>query len=136
MRACAQSNKSGKSPKRGKADPQPGTDGAAETTSDRNNSPTDCETNGDHITAAKKKSSEVVPKKTRAARMQSNNSGKSSKRGKTDRAAETTSDRNNSQNERETDGEHITAGQNDDDAIKGCGNHGRGRFKLPPPLAE
>ena len=78
------------------------------------------------------KSPEVVPKKTRA-RAQSNNSGKSPKRGKpnpqsgTAGAAEITSDRNNSLSDHETNGELITAGQNDNDAIKGCGDHGRGR---------
>ena len=110
----------------------------AETTSDRNNSQTDRETDGEHITAGRKKSPEVVPKKTRPPRTQIN-SGKSPKRGKadpqsgTDGAAETTSDHNNSLTDRDTDSEHITAGRNDDDAIKGCGDHGRGRFRLPPP---
>lgn len=95
------------------------------------------ETDGEHITAGRKKSPEVVPKKTRP-RAQIN-SGKSPKRGKadpqsgTDGAAETTSDHNNSLTDRDTDSEHITAGRNDDDAIKGCGDHGRGRFRLPPP---
>ena len=109
----------------------------AETTSDRNNSQTDRETDGEHITAGRKKSPEVVPKKTRP-RAQIN-SGKSPKRGKadpqsgTDGAAETISDHNNSLTDRDTDSEHITAGRNDDDAIKGCGDHGRGRFRLPPP---
>ena len=130
-------NNSGKSPKRSKGDPQSGTGGAAETTSDRNNSQTDRETDGEHITAGRKKSPDVVPKKTRP-RAQIN-SGKSPKRGKadpqsgTDGAAETTSDHNNSLTDRDTDSEHITAGRNDDDAIKGCGDHGRGRFRLPPP---
>ena len=136
-RPLAQNN-SGKSPKRSKGDPLSGTGGAAETTSDRNNdSQTDSETDGEHITAGLKKSPEVVPKKTRP-RAQIN-SGKSPKRGKadpqsgTDGAAETTSDHNNSLTDRDTDSEHITAGRNDDDAIKGCGDHGRGRFRLPPP---
>ena len=130
-------NNSGKSPKRSKGDPQSGTGGAAETTSDRNNSQTDRETDGEHITAGRKKSPEVVPKKTRP-RAQIN-SGKSPKCGKadpqsgTDGAAETTSDHNHSLTDRDTDSEHITAGRNDDDAIKGCGDHGRGRFRLPPP---
>jgi len=84
----------------------------------------------------------VLPKKTRAG-VQSNNSGKSPKQGKkadlqsgTDGAAATTSDRNKSVTDHDTDGEHITAGRkNDVDAIKGCGDHLRGRVMSAPPEA-
>ena len=91
----------------------------------------------------KRKSPEVVlPKKTQAG-AQSNNSGKSPKQGKkadlqsgTDGAAATTSDRNKSVTDHDTNGEHITAGRkNDVNAIKGCGDHGRGRVMSAPPKA-
>lgn len=84
-----------------------------------------------------KNSPEVVKKRPKRAQTKSDKSPKRCKgapKSGIDGAVEATSD-NNSMTDRDSNSENITAGRDDDinDAIKDCGDHGRGRFRLPPP---